>query len=268
MHQCPVCGKENTALQCAACGFDGSRDYEGYPTLAPLSPGIPSRGSAGKNLKDMHRCEGCGGLLFYLNPAKGVCVCAGCSREVPVGAPKPAPASIPPVVIPTPPAKPVAKKVNTFETYMQALEQLYLDKGKRPLTPYEIGDFIKEHQLTARFDIRAADVQRDLAAIYHKYAPKKEPEPISTYNGYMQALEALYIQNGKQPLSSSQILSFITTNGLDKKFQVTASDVRKDLAQIAEKHKQYGNLSKVLQQKSSKDSATLSNLLSQLIKKK
>lgn len=278
MYQCPVCGKENTSLICAACGFDTSKDYEGYPTLAPLPPGIPSRGAAGKNLEDMHRCEGCGGLLFYLNPAKGICVCAKCSREVPVGTPTSKPVSIPPVVIPTPPtkrvtavpapAKPAAKKVNTFQTYMQALEQLYLDKGKRPLTQYEIADFMKAHQLTARYNIRAADVQKDLAAIYNKYAPKKEPEAISTYDQYMQALEQLYIQNNKSPLSSYQILSFITTNSLDKKFQVTASDVRKDLAAIAEKHKQYSNLSKVLQQKSSQDTKSLGNVLSQLMKKK
>lgn len=33
---CPVCGKKSEYLQCPQCGFDSSRDYEKYPTLAPV----------------------------------------------------------------------------------------------------------------------------------------------------------------------------------------------------------------------------------------
>ena len=33
MWKCPVCDKENTAATvCPTCGFDGSCDYEHYPT--------------------------------------------------------------------------------------------------------------------------------------------------------------------------------------------------------------------------------------------
>ena len=34
--KCPVCGNVNTAMVCPECGFDGSRDYGKYPTLAPV----------------------------------------------------------------------------------------------------------------------------------------------------------------------------------------------------------------------------------------
>ena len=33
---CPVCGKKSEYLQCPQCGFDSSRNYEQYPTLAPV----------------------------------------------------------------------------------------------------------------------------------------------------------------------------------------------------------------------------------------
>ncbi len=36
MVRCPVCDRENDSLQCVNCGFDGSCDYERYPTLIPL----------------------------------------------------------------------------------------------------------------------------------------------------------------------------------------------------------------------------------------
>lgn len=33
---CPVCGKKSQYVRCPDCGFDSSRDYERYPTLAPV----------------------------------------------------------------------------------------------------------------------------------------------------------------------------------------------------------------------------------------
>ena len=42
--KCPVCGKKSQHIQCPDCGFDSSRDYEKYPTLAPVgkAPAISS----------------------------------------------------------------------------------------------------------------------------------------------------------------------------------------------------------------------------------
>lgn len=36
MWKCPVCEKENSMLLCESCGFDGSCDYEHYPTLGSV----------------------------------------------------------------------------------------------------------------------------------------------------------------------------------------------------------------------------------------
>lgn len=36
MWKCPVCEKENSMLLCENCGFDGSCDYEHYPTLGSV----------------------------------------------------------------------------------------------------------------------------------------------------------------------------------------------------------------------------------------
>lgn len=34
--KCPVCDQENSTMLCTRCGFDSSRDYEKYPTFAPV----------------------------------------------------------------------------------------------------------------------------------------------------------------------------------------------------------------------------------------
>lgn len=36
MRRCPVCEEENNTLLCLHCGFDGSCDYESYPTLGTV----------------------------------------------------------------------------------------------------------------------------------------------------------------------------------------------------------------------------------------
>lgn len=267
MYHCPICKKENTSLQCS-CGFDLSRDYESYPTLVPLKAGHPSRAAAGKKLKDMHRCNGCGGLLFYLNPAKGVCVCAKCGQEVPIGTPKPTTTQSAAVTQKTETQKAETQKILTYDAYMKALEQLFLVGGKKPLSQYQIDNFLRDNQLDKRFNISAGDIRRDLETIYAKYKPQTSSNQINTYDSYMKALENLYLQNGKKPLSQSQIQEFLVINNLGKKFGITATDVGRDMKSIEEKYKQYGNLASILQKKTTKDTASLSSLLSQLGKKK
>ena len=269
MYICPVCGKENTTLQCA-CGFDMSRDYEGYPTLAPIKAGTSSRAAFGKKLKDLHRCKDCGGLLFYYNPVKGACVCAKCSKEVAVSAPKAVSATTPvtPEKPADPPKKPATQKVITYDAYMKALEQKFLANNKTPLSQSQIDSFMREHQLDKRFDIRSKDIRRDLETIYSKYKPQTSSNQINTYESYMKALESLYLQNGKKALSPEQIRDFLLTNNLQKKFGITIPDAQKDLKTIEEKYRQYGELAKVLQQKSGKETSSLGNLLAQLTKKK
>lgn len=84
----------------------------------------------------------------------------------------------------------------------------------------------------------------------------------------MEALEKLYIDNGKRMLSKAQMAGFITSNNLDSKFGIQVSEVETDLQTIAEKHRQYSYLTNILQQKTTIERASLINLLSQVVKKK
>ena len=127
---------------------------------------------------------------------------------------------------------------------------------------------LRENQLDKRFNIRSGEIRKDLETIYAKYKPQNAPKQVSNYEDYIRELEALYVKNGKQSLSPAQIRDFILTNNLGNKFGITIPDVQKDLKTIEEKYKQYGELAKVLQQKSSKDASSLSSILSQLKKKK
>ena len=52
----------------------------------------------------------------------------------------------------------------------------------------------------------------------------------------MDALERLYIQNRKQILSAEPIVSFLSAYGLQKNFGMKASEVEKDLRDIAKKY--------------------------------
>lgn len=179
----------------------------------------------------------------------------------------------------TPPSRKLDTCISNYEDYMKALEQRYLDNGKRMLNRTQIADFLSIHQLDRRFKIQISEVEKDLATIYAKYAPvrdtpkpavspRTQPKSISTYKEYMDALEKQYFDNGKRMLSARQIADFLSSNGLDEKFGIQISEVETDLKTIAEKQRQYGNLAHVLQQKSVKERTSLSGILSQAMGKK
>ena len=161
MYICPICHQNNAAPQCS-CGFDASRDYETYPTLAPIKAGSPSRRGKSSTPSTLYRCKNCGGGIFYLHPDEGICVCFKCGLDAPIPgkakAAAPAPAE--------PPKKTDTGKIITYDAYLKVLEQKFLDNGKKPLSQYQIDSFIREHQLDKRFDIRAGEVRRDLETIY------------------------------------------------------------------------------------------------------
>lgn len=62
-YQCPVCGKKSDTLLCEGCGFDGSQDWERFPTLQPVPHGVKA-GTALKqarpNQLDNKKCMCCG----------------------------------------------------------------------------------------------------------------------------------------------------------------------------------------------------------------
>lgn len=180
----------------------------------------------------------------------------------------------------SPPAKNQIASISNYEEYMRALERLYLDNGKCRLSKAQISGFLSLHQLDLRFKIQISDVEKDLSTIYAKYSPPRyvakpamspprvQSKSLSSYKEYMEALEKLYIDNGKRMLSKAQMAGFITSNNLDSKFGIQVSEVETDLQTIAEKHRQYSYLTNILQQKTTKERASLINLLSQVVKKK
>ena len=78
---CPVCGKKSQYNQCPDCGFDISQDYEGYPTLASLGEGMPSRAVFREDLKNLLRCRVCGGISFRVNALEDKLRCCNCGAE-------------------------------------------------------------------------------------------------------------------------------------------------------------------------------------------
>ncbi len=59
---------------------------------------------------------------------------------------------------------------------------------------------------------------------------------IDTFYKYQRALEDIYIKNGKQPLTETQIWAFISSNSLDRDWNISATDVWKDLKDIYVKY--------------------------------
>jgi hypothetical protein len=143
---CSVCGKENDTMLCAQCGFDGSCDYEKYPSLARpvkrpapvsryravqkensaekliniLQANVGQRNAAQKaNDSAILRCAKCGGIQFSVDVKTGELLCSACGHRFSMAdspaqaAPKRAePVKDSPVskpVAPTPP--PVSKPV-------------------------------------------------------------------------------------------------------------------------------------------------------------
>lgn len=153
--------------------------------------------------------------------------------------------------------KPIAKPVSsasqavikTYPEYMAALEKLYINKGKVVLNNTEIQNFISINKIDTAFGVTRADVKKDLQTIDRKWHPpvsNPKPQPsrtysapkpkakLTTYKQYMDALESVYVQNGKV-LSDLQLIKFIKDNGIDTGFEVTLSEVKKDLQDIEKK---------------------------------
>ena len=86
MGRCPVCGKDNVGLLCTGCGFDGSCDFEQYPTLGALSTAPRALSALRKKQEqewnDFLRCGVCGGRAFRFNRKKNTAVCMDCFAEI------------------------------------------------------------------------------------------------------------------------------------------------------------------------------------------
>jgi len=86
MRRCPVCGRENRQLLCGGCGFDGSCDYERYPTLGNLNGRVDavSRRKAARQAAEAGTlsCPNCGGKQFSVDFEKQTYRCGGCGHLI------------------------------------------------------------------------------------------------------------------------------------------------------------------------------------------
>lgn len=137
--------------------------------------------------------------------------------------------------------------ISNYDDYMRELEHLYVSNGKHPLTNTQIVSFIESNQLDKRFHILAVDVENDLASLYRNHSSHQEPHQdrptarqrakvISSFEEYMDELEARYISNGRKELTTLQIVSFISEYGLSKTYGIGIADVKFDLHTIRKKN--------------------------------
>lgn len=84
MYQCPVCGRASSTLLCSNCGFDGSCNYEAYPSLKALSAQIPSirarKADLAEREKDLLRCPACGSTSLSVDRSLQ-CTCGSCRHR-------------------------------------------------------------------------------------------------------------------------------------------------------------------------------------------
>lgn len=78
MWKCPVCERENEQLLCDNCGFDGSCDYESYPTLKPINGTVDSVSARQKKLRPVIACPQCGGTNIHTRHKDRVHICLLC----------------------------------------------------------------------------------------------------------------------------------------------------------------------------------------------
>ncbi len=142
------------------------------------------------------------------------------------------------------------KKIETFQEYINALEDAYIQNNKQPLTDAQIRSFLSDNLLDHYWHISVNDVKKDLQEIYAKHLPKSTlgassqlrtsptsglqyipGKKLSTYSEYIIELEQAFIRNGKIKLTSAQIQDFILLYNLHKR-GVTAREVEIDLSDI------------------------------------
>lgn len=80
MWKCPICLRENRDPVCPNCGFDGSCDYEHYPTadrLTTAPESIARRRRRYQGSLNIQSCPACGCRQFFLKDMSPVCVQCG-----------------------------------------------------------------------------------------------------------------------------------------------------------------------------------------------
>ena len=86
MWKCAVCKTEHATMLCDECGFDGSMEYERYPTLGMVSGNaVSARCKLYANAKrPFVRCASCASTQFRVDPERFEMQCVQCGAIVPV----------------------------------------------------------------------------------------------------------------------------------------------------------------------------------------
>ena len=62
---CPVCGRPLAGCLCSGCGYDRSRDYGAFPTLASLTGNPPTVSRLRRDRSGLLLCSKCGSPDFH-----------------------------------------------------------------------------------------------------------------------------------------------------------------------------------------------------------
>lgn len=145
--------------------------------------------------------------------------------------------------------------VRTYNEYLKLLETAVIGNGKKALSDYQVGQFIKNNNLDSDWNIVASEVKKDMVPIVKKFEPEKavvtsnskptlkssgtrgKAKKVKGYSEYLRLLENAVIQNGKKELQISQIDDFIRVNDLNLDWGIVLSEVKKDMVSILNKYR-------------------------------
>lgn len=220
---CAVCGKNNDTLVCKSCGFDGSCDYEKYPSLGRPAkrpdPVSRRRAALKAGNDDALRCPKCGSTQFSVAMDAGKFICTGCGHRFPMpGVPskpqtppvaksttstpppasKPAASTPPPAskpVTPTPP--PVSKPVTP--TPPPAAPSSF------PTLPAKNGRGLLVRLTLALGWITAGIIAYVLAVSFNQSTNSTDMGPVAAFLGLMLIMQLRLHRKGFCPLFGSKI---------------------------------------------------------------
>lgn len=126
---------------------------------------------------------------------------------------------------PSAPSSPQRKNILTYNDYLEALEQRFIENNKRMLSRAQIVSFLDEYNLSKTFNVQIHEVETDLREIQKKC--------ITTRSDYLSILEQRYIDNGRNTLKTlAQLHEFMKTYDLENRLGLTLSQIREDLMKI------------------------------------
>ena len=81
-NRCPVCKEKNPSMLCSKCGFDGSCNYEEYPTFGRLVTEKRARSWHIGQQETLLRCKKCGDTRFFVLLKDLTYGCISCGERI------------------------------------------------------------------------------------------------------------------------------------------------------------------------------------------